>query len=208
VAKFNGATGAAVSQASFGSGAGVHKPQQIAVDANDKVILSGYFSNTINFGATPASLLTSAGGSDAFVAKLDPLAATPFTAIWSDRMGGTGPDEGRGVAVDSNGDLIWVGLFNGTTTGAAALVDPNGGASAAFELAINGATGASTSNLVIGNTTNTVNANHVSINRYGTGAAKDVFAFGGEYGGSLTIGALPPISTTGASDFLIFGNFQ
>ena len=204
VAKFSGSSGAAVSQASFGSGAGNHKPQQIAVDASDKVILSGYMSNTLSFGGT-TSLLTSAGGTDAFVAKLDPTTATPFAGVWSARLGGTGPDEGRGVAVDSFGNVIWVGLFNGTTTGAAALTDPNAGGSAAFVLKVNGATGATTYSAAIGNTTNTVNANHVAINRYGTGATLNEFVFGGEYGGTLTPLSLPSISTTGASDFVVFG---
>ena len=203
VAKFNGTTGAAVSQASFGSGAGNHKPQQIAVDSSDKVILSGYMSNTLAFGGT-ASSLTSAGGTDAFVAKLDPVAATPFAGIWAVRIGGTGPDEARGVGVDSTGNVITVGLFNGTTTGAAALVDPNAGGSAAFLLKLDGTSGSTVFSAAYGNATNTVNANHVAINRHGTGALLDEIVFGGEFGGTLSFGSLPSITAATADDFLVF----
>jgi hypothetical protein len=209
VAKFNGTNGTAISQASFGAGAGNHKPVALAVDALGKVVVSGFMTNTLAFGATS---LVAAGGTDAFVAKLDPAAATPFTPIWATRIGGLAADEARGVAVDSFGNVTTVGLFNGTTTGAAALTSASATASSAFLLKLNGATGAVVANgaVAYGNTTNTVNANKVAVNRQGVGTAKDQVVFGGEYGGTLSFGAGAALSITNpnASDFLVFGKLQ
>ncbi|MEI6226481.1 MAG: hypothetical protein WCS72_17180, partial [Deltaproteobacteria bacterium] len=207
VAKFNGTTGAAVAQASFGLAAGIHKPIGLAVDGAGKVFIAGIMSNTLPFGTTS---LVSAGGNDAFVAKLDPASATPFNPIWAVRMGGTGPDEARGVAVDSFGNVTAVGLFNGTTTGAAALTAASGTASSAFVMKLNGATGATVTNgaATYGNTTNTVNANAIAINRQGAGTVRDGVAFGGEYTGTLGFGTGLSITSVNASDFLVFSKLQ
>ena len=212
VAKFNGTTGAAVSQANFGlaAAAGNHKPQSIAVDGSGKLVVSGLMTNSLPFGATT---LVSAGGTDAVVAKLDPAAATPFAPIWATRLGGLAADEARGVAVDSFGNVTAVGLFNGTTTGAAVLTAGSATASSAFLLKLNGATGvASTSSAAVyGNATNTVNANKVAVNRQGTGTVKDQVVFGGEYTGTINFGTVAaPISITSANaaDFLVFGKIQ
>jgi hypothetical protein len=206
IAKFNGADGTATAQVSFGSGNGIFSPQALALDPTGKLVVSGNFTNTLSFGASPAPSLTSAGGPDAFVAKLDPAAATPFTAMWAVRMGGIAADEARGVAVDSAGNVVAAGLFNGTTTGAATLTAPNSVAAAIFVLKLSGSTGATISSAGYGNATNTVNANKVVINRQGTGSLQDLLVFGGEFGGALDFG--PPtsaISTAGTDAFLVFG---
>jgi len=230
VATFNGTTGAAIAQTSFGSGAGSHQPNAIAVDSSNNYIVSGLFSSTLPFGAytvgTPctaaqAGCLVSAGSSDAFVTKLNPTTLAPSFAT---RLGGLSADEGRGVAVDSFGNITFVGLINGATTSSSltpttvapaavpALTTPSGN-SAAIVVKIPGTTGIynpATAN-VYGNTTNTVNANKVSINSQGTGAVKDEVAFGGEYNGTLNFGgSSSAISTTtgGNEDFLVFGKLQ
>jgi hypothetical protein len=76
-----------------------------AVDARGNVFVTGYFAGTVSFGSTQ---LTSAGGDDLFVAKWD---ATAQGFTWATRGGGTGLDEGRGIAV--NGTNVYVtGAFN------------------------------------------------------------------------------------------------
>jgi len=212
VAKFNGTTGAATAQASFGlaAAAGNHKPQALAIDPAGKLVVSGLMTNSLPFGTTT---LVSAGGTDAFVAKLDPAAATPFAPIWAVRMGGAAADEARGVAVDSFGNVVAVGLFNGTTTGAAVLTAGSATASSAFVLKLNGATGAVVTNgaSAYGNATNTVNANKVVVNRQGVGTVKDQIVVGCEYSGALNFGTVAtPISinSANASDFLVFGKLQ
>jgi hypothetical protein len=88
-------------------GTGTEGGLAVAVDASGNLLVAGYFGGTINLGG---SSLTSAGGSDVFVAK--------YTAaglhLWSKRFGGTSEDLVRSVAVDGNGDLVLTGEFNGT----------------------------------------------------------------------------------------------
>lgn len=210
VAKLDGATGTPLAQASFGAGAGSHKPLALAVDGTGKLLVAGLMSNTLNFGSTPSTLLTSAGGTDAFVAKLDPSAATPFARIWSTRLGGTGPDEARGVAVDSRGNATVVGLFSGTTTGAASLTAANVSGSSAFVLELDGSTGdalfPSPGGLAWGDAAHAVAAGRVAIAARGTGDAKDRFVLGGEFQGSIDAGS--PTTRLVAPDpsvFLVFG---
>jgi hypothetical protein len=52
-------------------------------------------------------VLTSAGASDAFVAKYDPSG----TFLWAKSMGGSLVDQGRGAAVDGNGNVYIAGHF-------------------------------------------------------------------------------------------------
>ena len=51
--------------------------------------------------------LTSAGGMDAYVAKLN---ITTGAALWAKRMGSTLDDEGRAICLES-GDIMVVGSF-------------------------------------------------------------------------------------------------
>ena len=71
------------------------------------IYLTGTFASTASFGPTN---LTSAGGSDIFVTHLD----TWGNFVWSDRMGGSRPDEGWGLALDGAGSLYVTGDFEGT----------------------------------------------------------------------------------------------
>jgi hypothetical protein len=65
----------------------------MAVDAVGNVYLAGAFTNTVALGGTT---LTSLGGSDAFVAKFDPL-SNQF--VWAQRAGGTDDDNAFALAV-------------------------------------------------------------------------------------------------------------
>ena len=71
-----------------------------AVDARGNVFVTGHFEGSVAFGGTQ---LTSAGSSDVFVAKWDAVASA-FT--WATSGGGSGIDEGRGIAV--NGPNVYV----------------------------------------------------------------------------------------------------
>jgi hypothetical protein len=83
----------------------------IALDGVGGVYLTGSFDGTTDFDPGPGTFnLTSAGGSDAFVWKLD----TSGGFAWAGQMGGTGGDFGRGISVDSAGDMFVAGNFNGT----------------------------------------------------------------------------------------------
>jgi hypothetical protein len=67
-AKYNGASGSPVWAESFG-GAGADSGSAIAVDGANYSAVVGYFSGSANFGG---STLTSAGGVDIFLLRLDP----------------------------------------------------------------------------------------------------------------------------------------
>jgi hypothetical protein len=81
-------------------------------------IIAGSFEGTASFGA--AGSLTSAGGSDAFVAMLD----SAGTTVWARRLGGADDDSGHSVAVHGDGSSVVIGTFKGTLDlGAAATLD-------------------------------------------------------------------------------------
>jgi hypothetical protein len=81
--------------------------QSLAVDSNGNVVVTGYFSGTIDLGGGP---LSSAGGTDVFLAKLDP----DGKHIWSKRFGDAMFQGGQSVAVGGAGDVFVTGNFKGT----------------------------------------------------------------------------------------------
>ena len=83
----------------------------IAVDSNGNVYTTGIFSGTADFDPGAGTFnLTSAGGDDIFVSKLD----SSGNFIWAKSMGGTGYDHGFGIAVDSNSNVYTTGFFSET----------------------------------------------------------------------------------------------
>jgi PKD repeat protein len=80
----------------------------MAVDPLGFVVLAGSFSGSVDFGS--GAPLTSAGSTDIFIAKYTLAGAH----VWSKRFGDAGDDVAHGVKVDSKGNVIVVGSFNGT----------------------------------------------------------------------------------------------
>ncbi|HUM12984.1 MAG TPA: hypothetical protein VLT82_18695 [Myxococcaceae bacterium] len=228
IAKFDGTTGAGLSQRSFGAGAGQHQVNGVAVDGSGNVFIAGVFTNRFPFSSTTGATacaagssgcLASSGGQDGFVAKLDPGLAP----LWMTRVGvASGDDAIRGLALDSAGDPTVGGLLNGSSS--AQTITPSTVATAAITSPSITSAGASASSYVMklpassglfdpatarttGNTFGS-NTNRLVINSRGAGAAKDLVSFAGEYvGGTLDFG--PPTtpitgSTGGQEDFLVF----
>jgi hypothetical protein len=109
VAKYT-PTGALVWARSMG-GAGSDQGLGIAVDAQGNVYTTGSFTGTADFDPSGGVFgLTSAGGADIFVSKLD--AAGNF--VWADALGGTGTDQASAIAVDAAGNVYLTGSFEGT----------------------------------------------------------------------------------------------
>jgi hypothetical protein len=93
----------------------------IAVDSSGNVYTTGYFEGTVDFDpGAGTSNLTSAGGNDVFVSKLDSSGAL----VWAKSFGGTSFDSGYSIAVDSSGNIYTTGYFNGTAD-----FDPGAGTS-------------------------------------------------------------------------------
>lgn len=78
----------------------------VAVDSAGDVIVAGNFQGQIDFGG---GLLTTSGNTDIFVAKLDPNG----NHLWSKRLGGMGDQYAGRVTVDSAGNVILIGSFQG-----------------------------------------------------------------------------------------------
>jgi hypothetical protein len=95
-------------------GAGEDWSAGVAVDSTGNVTVTGFFSQTVDFGGGP---LTSAGAGDIFVASYGSQGAYR----WSSRFGSTADDFGRGVAIDGSDNVIVTGACEG-------VVDLGGGA--------------------------------------------------------------------------------
>lgn len=89
----------------FGS-TGYDEARAVAVDAAGNVVITGVFAGTVNFGG---SNLVSAGNPDIFVARFNSAGAH----TWSKRFGGTGYDEGLGVAIGPYSTVAITGAFEG-----------------------------------------------------------------------------------------------
>jgi len=76
----------------------------IAVDSADNVIVTGYFSSTLDFGGGP---LISAGNVDVFLTKFSATGAH----VWSKRFGAANSDVGYEVVVDGNDNILVAGTF-------------------------------------------------------------------------------------------------
>ena len=85
--------------------------QSIAIDGRGNVYTTGYFEETTDFDPdTTIYNLSSAGGRDIFISKLD----SSGNFVWAKRIGGiSGDDIGRSLAVDTKGNIYITGNFYG-----------------------------------------------------------------------------------------------
>ncbi len=92
------------------SAGGVQDDAALGVAVSSKgVFITGFYRSSVAFGSTT---LTSKGGTDIFVSKLDSTGKW----VWATSGGGTGGDEGDQVALDKNGMIAVVGKFSGAAT--------------------------------------------------------------------------------------------
>jgi beta-xylosidase len=93
----------------------------ITVDSSGNSYITGYFEGKVDFGA---GKVTSAGGGDIFVLKLN----SSGTFQWVNTYGGTSADVGEGIAVDSSGNIYITGYFYETVDFGGGNVASAGGA--------------------------------------------------------------------------------
>jgi len=79
---------------------------KVATDASDNVLVTGEFSDSVDFGGGP---LVSVGVADLFVAKYNAAGAH----LWSKRFGTPANDLGRGIAADTLGNVYLTGYVSG-----------------------------------------------------------------------------------------------
>ncbi len=82
-------------------------PYALAIDAADNVLIAGAFGGSVDFGG---GALTSAGGNDVFVAKLD----AGGNHLWSKRFGDGASQTAEGMTTDGAGNVLVTGQMNGS----------------------------------------------------------------------------------------------
>jgi len=87
--------------------ADVQDAAAVAIDAAGAVALVGVFHGSVDFGT---GSLTSAGGKDLFVAKLDATGG----AVWARGFGDTADQVGQAVALDGAANVVVTGYFGGS----------------------------------------------------------------------------------------------
>jgi hypothetical protein len=80
----------------------------VAVDGSGNVLVTGYYSGTVNFGG--GSLSSINGGTDIFVAKYSSSGGYQ----WAKSYGGTSIDMAKAIAVDGSGNAVVTGYYQGT----------------------------------------------------------------------------------------------
>ncbi|MDQ5871914.1 MAG: SBBP repeat-containing protein [Acidobacteriota bacterium] len=139
VAKVN-AAGTSLDYAGYIGGADVDAGFGIAVDASGNAYVAGTTSSTeVTFPETVGPDLTSNGGGDAFVAKLN---ATGTALLYAGYIGGSSIEQGFGIAVDGSGNAYVTGFTSSTESTFPETVGPDltsNGAQDAFVAKVNAA---------------------------------------------------------------------
>jgi alpha-tubulin suppressor-like RCC1 family protein len=103
-------TGALLWAKSF-AGTSAEGGYSIALDNSGNIYTTGDFQGTVDFDpGVGTTNLTSAGGNDVFVSKLD----STGSLLWAKSFGGTSSDTGYSIAVDTSGNIYTTGDFQGT----------------------------------------------------------------------------------------------
>jgi hypothetical protein len=92
----------------------------VGVGSGGTIALPLVFSGTVDFGL---GLVPSAGGKDALVLNVD----AQGNPLWNWRIGGPSDDQGNATAVDSHGNVLFMGQFAGTATIGTTSLGSNGG---------------------------------------------------------------------------------
>ena len=107
ITKLNG-TGSRVYSTYLG-GSGNDQGNGIAVDAGSNAYITGY-TDSVNFPVTNGSALHGVGPTDTFVTKLNGSGVRAYSTY----LGGSGSDDGTGIAVDTGGNAYVAG-YTGST---------------------------------------------------------------------------------------------
>ena len=101
-------------------GTGEQRGLSIAVDKTGDLFVTGYVVNAIDFGG---GALSSQGGADVFLAKLDGAG----NHLWSKSFGGAEDQFGISVATDASGNALLTGRFSGAISFGGAMLTSKGG---------------------------------------------------------------------------------
>ncbi len=136
------ATGSALVYSTFLGG--YDQGNAIALDGSGNIYVTGY--NLGDFPTTSGAFQTAYSGGtsvypyDAFVAKLNPAGGGASDLVYSTYLGGSGADQGNGIAVDGSGNAYVTGYTTSTdfpTTSGAYQTVYGGGSETAFVTKLN-----------------------------------------------------------------------
>ncbi|MHC9538736.1 MAG: hypothetical protein AB9903_04385 [Vulcanimicrobiota bacterium] len=182
-----------------GGSQGTAEGMDLAIAQNGALYVTGKFQGTADFshggGASP---LTSNGASDIFVACYDLQGA----CRWAFALGSAGADEGKALALTSQGELLMAGIFQGEVD-----FDPGTGASTMTS----GGAGSGTSICIArydsGGTF--INCSQVKGTEVSTGSgaivvdSKGGFCLTGGFYGSADLGGGKSVTSRGDSDIFL-----
>lgn len=84
----------------------------ICLENSNSICITGEFRDTVDFDPSVSNdILISDASADDFIGRYD----LSGNLIWVKRIGGTGYDDGASITSDSDGNIISVGGFDGTT---------------------------------------------------------------------------------------------
>jgi fibronectin type 3 domain-containing protein len=108
-----GSGDASLLYATYLGGSGNDFPWGIAVDSSANAYVSGYTDST-DFPTTLSKYQGDQPGRDAFVVKVDPTKTGAASLLYSTYLGGSNDSEGRGIAVDKDGNAYVTGTTYST----------------------------------------------------------------------------------------------
>ena len=143
----------------YGKSAGIAVIYATATDALGDVYIAGFTNTTFTLGGVT---LTKIGTQDAFAAKIN----SGGVVVWAKNFGGSGATvSGRGIAVDSTGNVYLCGLFNNASLTVPALTKI--GTQDAFAVKLAAADGAITWAKNFGGSGATVYGNSIGVDSTG-----------------------------------------
>lgn len=93
-------------------GTSTEEPSKLVIDSNNNIISTGYFSSTADFDPSGSiANLTATGSFNVFVSKLD----EDGNYIWAKAIKSDVNCDAKGIAIDSNNNILVNGLFSGIT---------------------------------------------------------------------------------------------
>ncbi len=111
----------AVQYSTFLGGLGTDSGNGVTIDGSGNAYITGQTVGGAGFSHTVGPATIAGGGTDAFVAKINPTVGGAPSLIYSRFLGGAGADSGNGIAVDVSGNA-YVG---GATTSTSASFQPS-----------------------------------------------------------------------------------
>lgn len=93
-------------------GTGIDETMAVAITPQGETVITGFFRNTFTMDPPVGNeILSSSGGDDIFVAKLD----SNGTVLWAHDFGKTSEDRGESITCDAAGNIYVTGHFKGSS---------------------------------------------------------------------------------------------